>query len=264
MDKDSRPKRYFWRRGAAFVVDVLLAYAWALVILAAANAVTGSDVYYWRGIATRTACSEAAPSPLLAGINASLPVAAGWSRVVGLCEVSAVGKKTQHILAVNDWIRDANITKTGSFTIPVSAAGDEFDSSLRLDPTVLVAYVLMIAWAWAAGRSPGKRLLGLAVQPVTGTDQAGSRALRRELLRLGPLALLPLVEVVATLATWRLADTLPAYLRLMQFIMNNMFVLIALSTVLGLPIAIYYVIPLVRWRGQTFYDRLAGTMVVRG
>lgn len=263
MDKDSRPKRYFWRRVAAFAVDLLLAYVWALVILAAVDAATGGQFYYWGGIGTRTACDQAPPSPLLAEIDTHFPLPSNWKRVVVFCEQGAIGGKTRHLLGVNDWMQDDNLTKTSSFAIPVSEAGDQFDSTLKLDPTKLVAYALMLGWAWAAGRSPGKRLLGLEVQPVADAENARSRTFRREVLRLGPLALFSLAEVVFVLAGWIFVDNLPSYLRMMQFVMNNIFILIALYTVLALPFLAYYGIPLVRWRGQAFYDRLAGTMVVR-
>lgn len=263
MDKDSRPKRYFWRRLAAFVVDFLLAYAGAFVILAAVDAATGGHFYYWGGIATRTVCSEAAPSPLLAEIDTHFPLPSGWRRVVAFCEHAVTGGKPRHFLAVNDWMQDDNLTRTRNLTVPVSEAGDQFDSGLKLDPTTVVAYVVMLGWAWAAGYSPGKRLLGLVVQPVGGADTAASQRFRRELLRLGPFALFAFSEVVFMLAGWIYVDTLPSYLRMAQFAMNNIFMLIAVYMVLALPFASYYAIPIIRWRGQTLYDRLAGTMVVR-
>ena len=263
MDKDSRPKRYFWRRLAAFVVDLLLAYVVAGVALTAIDAATGGNFYYWGGIATRTACNEAPPSPLLDEVDAHFPLASSWSRAVIFCEQAALGGKTRHILGVNDWMQDGNLTKTSSFTIPVTEAGNQFDSTLKLDPTTLVAYALMLGWAWAAGRSPGKRLLGLVVHPVASADETGPQRFRRELLRLGPLAMFSLVEVVVVLAGWWFVDTLPAHLRLMHFVVGNLFLLVIVYTALALPFAVYYLFPILRWRGQMFYDRLAGTVVVR-
>lgn len=263
MDKDSRPKRHFWRRGGAFVVDFLLAYAVAVVILMAVDAATGGHFYYWGGIGTRTACNEAPPSPLLAQVDALSPLAPGWTRIAFFCEQGAIGGKTRHIIGVNDWIQGDNLTRTSSFTIPVSDTGDQFDARLKLDPTALVAYAVMLGWAWAVGRSPGKRLLGLVVRPVASADEARTVRFRREVLRLGPLALFALVEVILVLAGWWFVDTLPAHLRMMQFVIDKIFILITLYTILALPFAAYYVLPLLRWRGQMFYDRLTGTMVER-
>lgn len=263
MDKDSRPKRYFWRRGAAFVVDFLLAYVLAVGILMAVDAVTGGHFYYWGGIATRTACEEARPSPFLDEVMTGLPIASGWNRAVGVCEQSAIGGKTTHTFIVTDRIRDGAVTRTGTFTIPVTETGDQYDASLKLDPTVLVAYLLMLLWSWRLGQSPGKRLLGLVVRPMAGAEDTGSRRLRRELLRLGPLAMSSLINVVFALAYWAFLRTLPAYLQNARFIADNLLLLLTPFVALGLLFAAYYAIPLIRWRGQTFYDRLAGTIVVR-
>lgn len=263
MDKDSRPKRYFWRRGAAFVIDFLLAYVLAVVILMAVDAVTGGHFYYWGGIATRTACDEARPSPFLDEVMTGLPIAPGWNRAVGVCEEAAIGGKSTYTLVVTDRIKEGAVTKTGTFRIPVTATGDQYDPSPKLDPTVLVAYVLMLLWSWRLGQSPGKRLLGLVLRPVPGADDIGSSRLLRELLRLGPLALSSLINVVFALAYWVLLTTLPAFLQNARFIAENIFLLVTPFIALGLLFVAYYLIPLIRWRGQTFYDRLAGTMVVR-
>ncbi|MBS1184042.1 MAG: putative transrane protein [Proteobacteria bacterium] len=264
MDKDTRPKRYFLRRLAAFAVDFILAYAVAVVVLMALDAVTGSDFYYWNGLATRTACVDAPPSPLLDEINSSHPVAPGWSRGAVVCLSLPVGGKARHMLNVRDELHDGNVTRTTWFNIPVTATGDHPDPGLRLDPTAFVAYAFLLAWMWRFGRSPGKRWLGLVVQPVADADGAGWRLLRREWFRLGPLALLSLVEVVVVVAGWWFVESLSDYGRLMQFIADNSVLLIVLYTMVALPGAVYYVFPFVRWRGQTFYDRFAGTMVTRG
>ena len=258
MDKDSWPKRYFWRRGAAFVVDLLLAYVVAAVVLTAIDAVTGGDFYYWGGIGTRTACGEARPSPFLDEVTADLPIASGWNRAIGVCEQSAIGGKTIHTLVVTDWIQDGRVSKTNNVGIPVKATGDQYDAGLKVDPTGFIAYMFMLFWSWRFGRSPGKRWLGLMVQPVPGADDAGSRRLRRELLRLGPLCLSSLVNVAASLGYWAFAGSLAAYLRNARFIADNILLLIIPFVALGLLLTAYYAVPLIRWRGQTLYDHGPG------
>lgn len=264
MEKDTRPKRYFWRRLAAFAVDFVLAYAAAAVILMAVDAVTGGQFYYWNGLVTRTACVDAPPSPLLDEINATLPVAPGWNRASIVCQRLPMGGKAQHVLGVNDWMSDGSTTRTASITIPVSATGDQLDHGLRLDPTTFLAYAIMLAWVWRLGRSPGKRWLGLAVQPVAEAEGADARLLRREWFRLGPLALFSLAEVVIVLGGWWFLNSVAGYLRLMRFLSDNFILLTVLYVVVTLTVLVYYVFPFMRWRGQTFYDRLAGTIVTRG
>lgn len=264
MDKDSRPKRYFLRRLAAFAVDFILAYAVAVVVLMAVDTLTGGHFYYWNGLASRTACVDAPPSPLIDEVNASLPVVPGWTRNAVVCLHLPMGGKARHMLNVKDEMHDGNVTRTTWLNIPVTATGDHLDPGLRLDPTAFVAYALMLAWAWRFGRSPGKRWLGLVVQPVAGAEETGWQSFRREWFRLGPLALFSLVEVIVVLAGWWFIDSLPAYARLMRFIADNSILLIVLYATVTLPGVIYYAFPFLRWRGQTFYDRLAGTMVRRG
>ena len=263
MEKDTWPERHFLRRLAAFAVDLILAYAVAVVILMTVDAVTGGHFYYWNGVATRTACVNAPPSALLDEINSSHPLAPGWSRGAVVCLNLPVGGKARYVLSVRDVMRDGNVTRTNWLNIPVPATGDRLDPGLRLDPTAFVAYAFMLGWAWRFGRSPGKRWLGLVVQPVAVADGAGSRLLRREWLRLGPLALFSLVEVGAVLAGWGFVDSLPDYARLMQFIADHSILLITLYTAVALAGAVYYAFPFLRWRGQTFYDWLAGTIVTR-
>jgi hypothetical protein len=264
MEKDSRPKRYFWRRLVAFAIDFVLAYAAAVIILTAVDAVTGGRFYYWDGFIARTACAEVPSSALLDEINLTHPVAPGWNRASAVCLRLPVGGKAQYVLSVNDWTSDGRASRTASIAMPVTATADQLDRGLRLDPTAFLAYAIMLAWAWRFGRSPGKRWLGLVVQPVAAAAGADARRLRREWLRLGPLALFSLGELVIALVGWWFLDSVAGYLRLLRFIGDDLIPLIVVSFALVLPALVYYVFPFVRWRGQTFYDQLAGTMVTRG
>lgn len=263
MDKDSRPKRYFWRRLAAFVVDFVLAYVVAVVALTAIDVVTGGDFYYWTGPIIRSACGEAPPSTLIDEINLDRPLAPGWSRSYIVCQHLPVGGKTRQVLTVKDVRKDGWLTKTSWLALPVSIMGDRLDTGLKLDPTVLVAYVLMVSWAWRYGVSPGKRWLKLGIRPIDRVSGIETWRLRRELLRLGPLILLSLPDVVWSLVGWWLLKSLSEFIRLADLMTDYISVFVIISTVFGFGVTIYYVFPFLRWRGQTFYDRLAGTMVMK-
>lgn len=264
MDKDSRPKRYFWRRLAAFVVDFVLAYASAVVILMAVDAVTGGHFYYWEGVYSQTACVAAPPSPLLDELNTLIPAAPDWQRTEIVCRTLPAGGKARYALTVKSEIQEGKTARFLYVSVDVTASGDRLDTSFKLDPTVFVAYLFMLAWALYFGRSPGKRWLRLAVLEREAESGTSPRLLRRELFRLGPLLLYSMIGVVLTLAEWWLVGSVEDFVRLVRLLQDAPIAWAAPYAVLGLVLAVYYVFPFLRWRGQTFYDRLAGTMVVRG
>ena len=263
MDVYLPPEPYLHRRVAAAVVDGLFAYFLALVVLAAINAATGRQLFYSNAVYSES-CVEAPATPLRVAVETNLPLGFGWRRSIYLCEKSIVGGRRSYEFAVMDeWQNSTRKASVGSY-LPVNSSADQLDASLRLDPTVLLAVIFMIVWTWRLGNSPGKMWFGLVVKSAHGGDSDHLMRLRRELLRLLPLGLVALGLVANSIAQWWFVDTLEAQLWLANFIAENLFILLAWGAVPFLAWNFYYLFPFMRWRGQTFYDRLAGTIVVRG
>lgn len=262
METDSRPKRYLWRRLAAFLVDFALAYALAVVILTAVDVVTGGNFYYWKGVYSQTACVTAPPSALLDELTTALPPVPDWQRTEVVCRTLPAGGKASYVLTVKNEAREGKTTRSQYVSVGVTASGDRLDTSIKLDPTVFVAYLFMLAWARYFGRSPGKRWLRLTVIERGGENAISPRLFRRELLRLGPLMLFSMVGVVVALTAWCLVGSDP--MRLIRQMQAAPIAWAAPNAVLSLALAVYYLFPFLHWRGQSFYDKFAGTMVTRG
>ncbi|MCM5555768.1 RDD family protein [Pleomorphomonas sp. NRK KF1] len=263
METDSRPKRYFWRRLGAFLIDFALAYALAVVILMTVDAVTGGDFYYWKGVYSQTACVTAPPSPLLDELNKVLPAVPDWQRTEVVCRTLPAGGKPSYVLTVKNEIREGKTTRLQYVGASVTASGDRLNTSLQLDPTVSVAYLFMLAWARYFGRSPGKRFLRLTVRACDCGGDTSPHLLRREFFRLGPLLLFSLVGVAAGLTAWWFVGSMTDYLWLIRQMLDAPIAWAVPNAVLSLALAVYYLFPFLRWRGQAFYDRFAGTVVVK-
>ncbi|NJM83328.1 MAG: hypothetical protein HC844_13305 [Tabrizicola sp.] len=144
--------------------------------------------------------------------------------------------------------RTATISERGTpafYTVTVDAEGAPVRA---IYPVGLLTFGLMFAVAALGGRTPGKRLASLRVEPV-----GGSCIWCRELRRLGPLLVAAVFSIVTGLLPLELATA-----GLLQW------------GVLGLTLAFwlfaiwYYGVPFFAAHGVTRYDHATGFRVVLG
>ena len=117
------------------------------------------------------------------------------------------------------------------------------------------------------GTTPGKRLFALRVVQDNGNALPFASAAKRETLRMLPWIVptaisVPLLQfsmvVFGTGDVLKdLIEAVTVFSAPIQVILFANFLIFALFTI------VWWVIPLIRWRGQTIYDRRAGCHVIR-
>jgi len=153
--------------------------------------------------------------------------------------------------------------------VPVDDNGNPIVSSRQDFPSsTIVIFLLPFALAWCTAngrRSPGKRLLSLRVTTITDDTLLFGLAIKRELMKFLPLMFLVLFNLASFMAQPTL-DQLIRQLRDPGLIggANMLTALILLVPLLVVFAAIWWLFPMIVWRGQTFYDRFCDTKVVRG
>ena len=149
--------------------------------------------------------------------------------------------------------QDGSDTKT-TISFPVIFSGDSFVSvapSAPQSPFTLIIFILGSALflTFATG-TPGKRLLGLYVEP----DTAFRNLLKREVIRNLPLIIWEISELPNLFALDAVSPTVGTFLNPLQIA----------AQILALILAVFlWLIPLIRWRGAMPYDRITGLRVTR-
>lgn len=149
--------------------------------------------------------------------------------------------------------QDGSDTKT-TIGFPVTFSGENFVSVEPIQPQSPLTLAIFIFGSaifltFATG-TPGKRLLGLCVEP----DATFPRLLKREVIRNLPLIVWEIAEFpnLFSLGTPSTAAvSLLGYFQIATLI---------LATILAV---FLWLIPLIRWRGTMPYDRVTGLVVTR-
>lgn len=269
---ETRPPRFFWRRLAAFLVDTLLFYVIATVVsIVLVTALPWAPRYF---LPSMTECEPTAPDALVQRIEREWPLAPGQSRINQICTTSFWGiADSRSFVSILVDAGDNPTERTINFEI--DEAGNPVEvRTMRLGALVFdeLVPVLLFCLSGAAliarfGTTPGKRLFALRLVQDSGEALPFAKAVKREALRMLPAMLdafsAPLMLLLA--AGFGSGDILRD--------------LMDATTILGAPVQIiilagglifplfafvWWVLPLLRWRGQTIYDRLTGCRVIPG
>ena len=247
------PPRLIWQRLAAVVVDWLVVWVLTTLLLLPflrpdeTGLRLGAQPLTWSSCEWRAAPEGALGTPRGAG------VAAG-SRI---CTQYALGLYNGRVSVVNFGGRElrkpsyrgaASITVSTaqSARFPINAEGETIATFVPQRVLVPLGLLLLSAIALARGwQTPGKRLLRLRVQ---GRGCAACREMRR----LGVFVVWGTVQMLLSLSP----DAVVAVMRVPSWI-TSVLGLVAIVAVL-----VYYIWPVIVWRGSMFYDRATGFEVV--
>ncbi|MFK0163218.1 RDD family protein [Rhizobium sp. NPDC090279] len=266
----SLPPRYFWRRAAAYLIDIIIFQIAFTLLFLALSAVTSWDLTL--PLLQRQQCEEATSGPLIAKVEAEWPLQPGDVRSNQLCRISWLGSKGYTVFVSVVASQQGSATVKHAFSVPVDGNGNPVDPNVTVRPTSSVV-LLLLPFAFAlcstgTRRTLGKRLTSLRVTTVESSALPFGLAAKREMFKFLPLMLLAVVNLVSLFL-------LPSYPhpidQLIQQardtnLLNSIgfFALTgALAPLLFVFALIWWVFPLIIWRGQTFYDRFCDTMVVK-
>ncbi len=244
---ETQPK-LFWRRSFALVVDVLILYlATALLLIPLVSGNTENFRLSNSGFTTAKCwSSNTAPQEihdLAEGFELSaLKVCDRW--VYGIYNGRTVSLQN---ITVD---QEARSTTTKSLTVPTNEGGVPVQPWIIQDLFVLLAFVLLLPAVMSVwkGATSGKRLLGVR---VAGGRLSYKNLCLREALKWAPV-------VVAFSAAMIFAPKTFADMAEM-----GMLKLALIYGSAGVAAALWWIIPLIFWKGRMPYDRVAGYEVVQ-
>ena len=264
------PPRYFWRRAGAYLVDIVIFQIAFTLLFLALSAVTPWDLTL--PLLQKQQCDKATSGPLIAKLEAEWPLQAGEGRSNQLCHISWLGSNGYTVFVSAVASQQGSTTLKRAFSVPVDGNGNPINPNVTARPTssvVLLLLPLAFALCSAAGRrTVGKRLTSLCVSTVEGRPLPLALAAKREMFKFLPLILLAIVNLASL---FLLPSYLPPIDQLIQQardtnLLNTIgfFALTgALAPLLFVFALVWWIFPLIVWRGQTFYDRFCDTIVVK-
>ena len=259
--------RYFWRRAFAFLIDIILVSLLTSALLLPLHKLAPNHVALLNGFLVGKQCMTM-PAPPKAFADR---IPAGYftdTTPIGfsLCRISAFFVAESYVGAAFTVERreGSNITKTKSLTQITNEKGKPINA---LDPSdIIVAMLAMFGFAYLLhnkrGQTPGKRIFGLQVVAKS-PDQPSSlkRYIARETLRNIILVGQGLLTLIGFM--FLITGSNDAFLAVVAYGMDNMGVYIAVSMIFFAALFLWYILPLIRWRGQMPYDRITGFEVIR-
>ncbi|MGO7635123.1 RDD family protein [Rhizobium leguminosarum] len=263
------PSRHFWRRAVACIVDIIIFQAVILIAVYCISTVIPLDFRFagW----SYTQCGVEVSDQLAKRIDAGWPLKPGEVRISQICEVSQIGSEKQRYLQTGVSHQTDNWTSARWLTIPVDANGNPVIGTVSVYPIVISGIVnialLALAFAYFSAngrRTIGKKLLGLRVQSVDGKNPGLGTEFRREILKFSPYLLFIAADFAFSLFPVFPTEDFDALLRMSR----DGYTLLdsgaaMFDVVLGIAALIWWFLPLIFWRGQTFYDRICACKVVK-
>ncbi|MBB3607622.1 RDD family protein [Rhizobium sp. BK602] len=270
----SLPPRYFWRRVAAYLIDLIIIEVALILFFLILSIVTSWNLSV--PLFQSSQCSPTASGPLIEKIEAQWPLKPGETRVNELCHVSWLGSDGYYLFLSSVSSKDGATTYARSFSAAVDKNGNPIDpgtnSNALMSDVVLLIIPLALAYGSANGRrTPGKRLLSLHVATVEDSPPGFRTELKREALKFLPLIILSLLSFINFFVTK--PGGLDFDLLIERGIQtardgNLLSTDSATTSILLPPIVltlglIWWIYPLIIWRGQTFYDRFSNCKVLK-
>lgn len=251
--------RLFWRRAFALIIDLAIATALFVAALIALQPVFPDQIVFDAPIGIRQ-CAEIEETDKLRDYARQLDPSLELPRTYIWCKESFFGVLEYQKLAVHvTTAEEEGVKHTNGLTLFVDENLDQFTP---FDFGTLFTFAIPLFMAMStywAGVTPGKKLLGLRLATPS-PRPSFKQLLWREILRFAPfvfwgaLQLIFLIlftifsptEIIAW--TFGLIDN-PFYWGL-YFLVHTLSML-------------YYLVPMVRWRGSMLYDKWAHIEGVR-
>ncbi len=266
------PPRHFWRRGLAFIIDIALFY---LAIFGALFVIT--ILSPWNigfGALDYTECQPAPPSQLTAQVDREWPLEFGLVRTNILCRKTYLFDSTFYTFRSETAKPKGLYTWSKWFAVSADENGAPFSAADLLPRLVAQGLLNQLPSAIVIGlfiylsaggrRTPGKRLLGLRIMNSYGIPPALHRTARRELLKFTPLILATFANLLLTLQMFLKPDYLSELIaQSRDMSATNLPLSLILPLVLVIAQLVWWLLPFMAWRGQTYYDRMTDCIVRR-
>jgi uncharacterized RDD family membrane protein YckC len=244
------PRAGFWRRWAATLIDWIVVAVPFQVLAVVLFASTAGFVQMHGGLFVNS-CEIAKTIPQ--SLNPPPPHDSNFARV---CRVSLFGATTGVTLTVGRFTQEGSTTKTVTQGYMLDQAGNPIDG-FSLDWIVISAFLAYLVWMiWKTGRTVGARILRIKIVDLANPGSSGVPILkvvgRHLAMIIGFLPALGLLFYQRT-ATDGSADAV---------FTDRFFQWFIFAGLIGFIWCVLLIVQVARKR-DPFYDRLAGTAVVR-
>ncbi|MBB4234114.1 RDD family protein [Rhizobium esperanzae] len=261
--------RYFWRRLAAFAVDVIIFQAAILIAVHYISTTVPEGSHFADKVSME--CAEGVPDQLAKRIDAGWPLKTNELRTNEICESRQFGLGKQRYLQITVEMEPWDyVTPTQVLTIPLDADDNPVNKTIPAYSDFMsgIANTALIALAFACFSANGRRTIGkavffLRVQWIDGEGPNFGIALKREILKFSPTLLFSAATFVISL--------LPAYptqdFDALLGIFHGGYAPSYDGTIgfyvlwTGAALA-WWLVPFMLWQGRTFYDRICACEVV--
>jgi uncharacterized RDD family membrane protein YckC len=268
---DAPRPRYFWRRVVAYLIDIVIIEIALVLLFFVLSLVTpwNLSIPFFQN----RQCALATTGPLVEKVEASWPLKPGETRFNQLCHISWLGSEGYDLFVSSVSSKDGAMTYTRSVSSVVDKGGNPIDPNTMIGTPMSYVVLLIIPLALAYGssngrRTPGKRWLSLRIATIDDRPPAFGTELKREVLKFLPLIIIACISIIDFLIAKPVA---PNFDQLIQQVRDGNITAVTILTVAGslTPIVlifglIWWTYPMIVWRGQTLYDRLADCKVVKG
>ncbi|OWV90400.1 RDD family protein [Rhizobium sp. R693] len=252
--------RLFWRRAFAYLIDMAIFEALLAVVALIVPLNFGMPLF------ESTQCGEVTSGPLVEKVEHEWPLKQGEKRENQLCRVTQfLGKERVFFrTTVITGKPDGGTFSSRSVSAALDQNGDPIDPVSDHAGTLAGLLIVSVAFAYLGAngrRTLGKKLLSIRVVTVDGASPLWSKTLKREFLKFSPLIAFVGIDLIGTAtASDRSFETMIHTMR-----DGTAATSAPVLTAVGFLIAalLWWVLPLIRWKGQMFYDRFSGCEVRR-
>lgn len=238
--------QYLRRRSFAFAIDALIFTQ--LAFFAVLPFVDDDNIWVSGGMLTVQSCQD------IDGTSAELrewfPIEDGETSEVSVCRYTENGFDAGRYTIIKHSSEVDGMRRTRIATLAMNDEGIIVDPSFPaeyLGPIFILVGLILVTW-YRRGSSIGKSLMGIAVLKLSGERLSLKDSAKREILKFLPL----LIPAYITTLIGLIYTGEPGVLSvLFSFIL------------VFVPLLVFLVIPLLRWRGAMPYDRACKTEIGR-
>ncbi len=252
-------KKYFWRRGFAYAIDVLICGFFATLIVLISNSFFSTNILAPE-LLKSTQCEVRDDLFATERMNELLPLEEGQSHQQVLCKQTNMFFTSFYITRLQKSWTNEGI----NYNVNITYYSDESAKQVTYIPSepffLLLAPLIFALFLARQGQTPGKRLLRLTVYNNAFDRPDLKSALKREYLK----ALLLVIGAMSGLYTMfsiinfdldeiaKLAQTMPAELE-----QSNFFIWAIMGVVVTAAAFWFQFGSFIRWRGRTYWDQFA-------
>lgn len=269
-----KPERHFFRRGLAFLIDGFVLNIAAQLILSVLTIIT--PLFF--GGENLPPSSTNCPPELLNELNkrmdqeaplqgSEMPRTFACATNEPLDQPSATpSPQTQNGLGRAGESNSVPIDESGRASPEAAQPNSIVVGSVFLLVLGTLEFAALVILSANGRRTPGKRLMRLRILQLDGTPPGTRRTAMREILKFAPFIAATFYLMIMNAAiAWDGEDYYTA--RMMQAfqdagptIVPSILLPPAVLFIVG---HVWWLLPFLFWRGQTFYDRIAGCVLIK-